>query len=36
MKNIAFDQDHYYPAVEPQDSASGIVVKSGDGVSKFK
>ncbi|KAI6228867.1 Polypeptide N-acetylgalactosaminyltransferase [Aphelenchoides fujianensis] len=23
MKNVAFDQDHYYPAIEPPDSASG-------------
>lgn len=23
MKEVAFDQDHYYPAVEPPDSASG-------------
>ncbi|KAI6230689.1 Polypeptide N-acetylgalactosaminyltransferase [Aphelenchoides fujianensis] len=23
MKNVVFDQDHYYPAIEPPDSASG-------------
>lgn len=26
MKEIAFDQDKYYPAVEPEDSANGNFV----------
>jgi polypeptide N-acetylgalactosaminyltransferase len=25
MKEIAFDQDHFYPAIEPPDGANGLL-----------
>uniref|UniRef100_A0A0N4ZEA8 D-2-hydroxyglutarate dehydrogenase, mitochondrial n=1 Tax=Parastrongyloides trichosuri TaxID=131310 RepID=A0A0N4ZEA8_PARTI len=32
MKNVAFDQDKYYPAIEPDDSANGTIVNLDSGL----